>query len=336
MKNRRSFLMSTLAFIPVLDSILQPQFLGKRSKERAFVISTWDSGKEVNEAAFNLLNNGEKSIDAVEAAGTYIENQINCCVGLGGNPDREGKVTLDACIMDHKFQCGSVSFLERIKHPVSLARKVMEKTPHVMFVGKGAQNFAVREGFTLEEEKLSPDAEQNYKNWLIESKYKPVINIENKVPGVMPEGKFNHDTMGTLCLDQKGNLAGMCTTSGMAFKMHGRVGDSPIIGGGLYVDGKTGAATATGQGEEVIRVCGTFMVVEYLKQGKSPEQACRLVIKRIIDIDPEKAKSFQVGFIALTKNGEFGTYSIHPGFSYAVTLQNGITEVRYSDSFFKN
>lgn len=335
MNNRRNFLLSTMTFLPILGSVLKSQPTGKKSKEKAYVISTWDSGKEVNEAAFRLLDRGAKAIDAAEEAGIYIENQINCCVGLGGNPDREGKVTLDACIMDHKFQCGSVSFLERIKHPVSVARKVMEKTPHVMLVGKGAQKFALEEGFTLEEEKLSSDAEESYKNWLIESKYKPVINIENQVPDKLPSGKFNHDTMGTLCLDHEGDLAGMCTTSGMAFKMHGRVGDSPIIGSGLYVDGKTGAATGSGQGEEVIRVCGTFMIVEYLKQGKSPDQACRLVIKRIIDINPDKAKSFQVGFIAMTKKGEFGAFSIHPGFSYAVTLQNGTTEVRESDSFFK-
>lgn len=298
--------------------------------KKARVLSTWDSGYQVNLAAWNVLNKQGNALDAVEQAGIYIENEINCCVGLGGNPDRDGKVTLDACIMDHRFQCGSVAFLERIKHPVSVARRVMEKTPHVMLVGKGAQKFAIEQGFALEKEELSPDAKTSYNNWLKESKYKPEINIENK----KVSGPFNHDTMGTLCLDSKSQLAGMCTTSGMAFKLHGRVGDSPIIGSGLYVDGQYGAATGSGQGEEVIRTCGTFAIVEYIRSGMSPLDACKAVIKRIVDIDNAKAKTFQVGFIALDKQGRFGAFSIHPGFSYAITWEDGQTEVKVAESYF--
>ncbi len=176
------------------------------------------------------------------------EASQNCCVGLGANPDREGNVTLDACIMDEFFNCGSVAFLERIKHPISVARRVMEKTPHVMLVGEGLNNLLLPKDFHLSLTKLSPEAQKAYDQWLKNSQYKPVINIENK---------SNHDTIGMVALDGNGNLSGSCTTSGMAFKMQGRMGDSPIIGAGLYVDNEIGACVATGQGEEVIRIAGS-------------------------------------------------------------------------------
>lgn len=318
--------MGALPLLPFFSHYKNQGLPGKKAK----ILSTWDSGYQVNLEAWKVINKQGTALDAVEQAGIHVENEISCCVGLGGNPDRDGKVTLDACIMDHRFQCGSVSFLERIKHPVSLARRVMEKTPHVMLVGKGAQKFAIEEGFPLEKEELSPDAKKNYENWLKESKYNPEINIENK----KTTGSFNHDTMGTICLDNKSQLAGMCTTSGMAYKMHGRVGDSPIIGSGLYVDGQHGAATGSGQGEEVIRTCGTFAIVECIRGGKTPLEACKSVINRIVDIDNEKAKKFQVGFIALDKNGRYGAYSIHPGFSYAITWEDGKTEIKMAKSYF--
>jgi len=245
-------------------------------------------------------------------------------VGLGANPDRDGKVTLDACIMDDAFNCGSVACLERIKHPISVARRVMEKTPHVMLVGEGAQQFAVAEGFPLEEDKLSPDAEKNYKEWLKKSEYKPIINIENKgtthvaAPSRLPNGEWNHDTIGMVAMDAAGNLSGSCTTSGMGFKMKGRLGDSPIIGAGLYVDNEVGACTATGQGEDVIRVAGAHTVIEFMRQGMSPEKACKKAIERIVKIKGEKVKDIQVAFLALSKKGKIGAYAIHPGFTYAV------------------
>lgn len=304
-------------------------------QKRAVVISTWDSGLAVNKIAQKALSEGDLAIDAVEKAGIFIENEISCCVGLGGNPDRDGRVTLDACIMDHLFNCGSVSFVERIKNPVSLARRVMDKTPHVMLAGAGAVQFALSEGFSLESGELSADAKEAYEKWKKTSKYEPVINIENIMPKKLPDGSLNHDTMGTICRDKDNRLAGMCTTSGMAFKMHGRIGDSPIIGSGLFVDGKIGAATASGQGEEVLRVCGTHAVVELLKAGKKPKDACRKVIERIVEINPEKAKNFQVGFIALTKNGQWGAYSVQPGFSYAVTFEDSTSEVLMAESYFQ-
>lgn len=315
---------------------------------KPLVISTWDSGKTANQAAWAVLQQGGRALDAVEQAGIAIENELSCCVGLGGNPDRDGHVTLDACIMDERFNCGSVVFLERIKHPISVARRVMETTPHVLLAGEGAQQFALANGFVLEPDSLSADADRTYREWLKKSEYKPVINIENQpkakaskkgngpfAPTYFDDGTSNHDTMGTLALDATGNLSGMCTTSGMAFKMRGRVGDSPIIGAGLYVDNEVGAVTCSGQGEEVIRMCGSHSVIEFMRQGKTPEEACRLVVERIVRRDPERAKAFQVGFIALSKAGEIGTYSVQPDFSYTVTADGINTVTNKSRSYFR-
>lgn len=292
------------------------------------VISTWDAGLAANKGAWEILSTNGRALDAVEAGVRVTESSLNCCVGLGANPDRDGFVTLDACIMDEKGNCGSVGFLERIKHPISVARRVMEKTPHVMLVGIGAQKFAVSEGFPLEEQKLSDDAKHAYEEWLKKSEYKPVINIENSgkargghgpfAPAQLDNGQWNHDTIGMVALDAAGNLSGSCTTSGMGFKMRGRLGDSPIIGAGLFVDNEVGAVTATGQGEDVIRICGSHTVVEAMRHGLSPEQACKLAVERIIRIKGEKAKEIQVAFIALNKKGETGSFAIQKGFSYAL------------------
>jgi N4-(beta-N-acetylglucosaminyl)-L-asparaginase len=288
------------------------------------VISTWDAGINANKGAWNILGAGGKAIDAVEAGVMVTESEQSCCVGLGANPDRDGFVTLDASIMDEHANCGSVAFLERIKHPISVARRVMEKTPHVMLAGLGAQQFAIAEGFPLEEQKLSGDAKKSYQDWLKKSEYKPVINIENSkghgpfAPETTGSGEFNHDTIGMVAMDTFGNLCGSCTTSGMAFKMRGRVGDSPIIGAGLFVDNEIGAATATGQGEDVIRICGSHTVVELMRQGLSPKEACRNAVERIIRIKGASAKSIQVAFIALNKKGEIGAFAVQKGFSYAV------------------
>ncbi|MEK7200211.1 MAG: isoaspartyl peptidase/L-asparaginase, partial [Bacteroidota bacterium] len=215
---------------------------GKAAVRKPIVISTWDAGIEANKAAWKVLRSGGRALDAVEQGVMVTEASRNCCVGLGANPDRDGYVTLDSCIMDEKANCGSVAFLERIKHPVSVARRVMEKTPHVMLVGSGAQQFAIEEGFPLESSKLSEEAERDYQNWLKKSEYKPVINIENTrkqtafAPIKYDNGEWNHDTIGMVAMDAAGNLSGSCTTSGMGFKMRGRLGDSPIIGAGLFVD----------------------------------------------------------------------------------------------------
>ena len=284
------------------------------------VLSTWNEGEAANKGAWEVLGRGGNALDAVEAGVKITEASRNCCVGLGANPDRDGYVTLDASIMDHQWNCGAVAAIERIKHPISVARRVMEKTPHVLLVGTGAQQFAVAEGFPLEPEVLSPEAKHAYDEWLKKSEYKPVINIENSgnKPGGagVPTGKDNHDTIGMIAMDTTGNLSGSCTTSGMAFKMRGRVGDSPIIGAGLFVDNEVGAVTSTGQGEDVIRMCGSHSVVEYMRQGMSPEEACKAAVEKIARIKGPKAKDIQVAFIAINKKGETGAYALQPGFTY--------------------
>jgi isoaspartyl peptidase/L-asparaginase-like protein (Ntn-hydrolase superfamily) len=270
------------------------------------VLSTWNFGMNANREAWKILTSGGRALDAVEAGARFVEADPSVqTVGYGGYPDRDGHVTLDSCIMDEHGNCGSVAFLEHIKHPVSVARMVMEKTPHVMLVGEGALQFALANGFKKENLLIEP-SEKAWKEWLKKAQYKPVVNIEN------------HDTIGIVALDGKGNLSGACTTSGLAFKMRGRVGDSPIIGAGLYVDNEVGAATATGVGEEVIRIVGCHLVVELMRQGHSPAEACRMAVGRIVQKNPEKAKQVQVGFLALNKQGEYGAYCLQPGFTYAV------------------
>lgn len=315
-----------------------PSLKGTNSsnKIQPIVASTWDAGLRANVAAWTVLKNGGTALDAVEQGVMVTESEINCCVGLDANPDRDGIVTLDASIMDHDFNCGSVAFLERIKHPISVARKVMEKSPHVFLVGAGAQAFALANGFTLESGALSEQAKKNYKEWLKSSNYKPIINVEKNqsvayldpafnAPKKLSDGNWNHDTIGMIAMDQFGNLSGSCTTSGAGFKMRGRVGDSPVIGAGLYVDNEVGAVVATGQGEDVIRVAGASAVVEWMRQGKSPEEACRLVVDKVNRIKKEKAKEIQVCFVAINKQGQVGAYSLQKGFNYSVHNQAGNT-----------
>ncbi|MEY3435770.1 MAG: hypothetical protein RL335_226 [Bacteroidota bacterium] len=285
------------------------------------IISTWDFGRFANRMSWKTLLDGGSALDAVEKGiNVAEEDEQNQTVGKGGLPDREGHVTLDACIMDQYSNCGSVMGLENITHAISVARKVMEKTPHVILIGDGAYQFAIENGFKKENLLLAP-AEKAWKDWLKTSKYEPKMNIENqlyrKQPS-MPGGKDNHDTIGLIAMDAKGNICGGCSTSGMAFKMRGRVGDSPVIGAGLFVDNEVGAATSTGVGEEVIRCVGSHLVVELMRNGYSPEEACKEAVMRIVKKSPEKSKNIQVGFLALNKRGEYGAYALQPGFSFAV------------------
>ena len=325
--DRRKFLQLPLAGAPILLAgktfAQQREVMSTLKVKTPTVVSTWDSGVTANNAAWPILHKGGRALDAVEAGGRASEAEPSFCVGLAAWPDRDGNVTLDSCIMDGNGDIGAVSFLERIKHPVSVARRVMETTPHVLLSGEGAQKFALANGFPLEDGKLSPDAEKEWKKWLEKSKYKPEANIENRramaPPYFFEDGTANHDTMATVAMDFKGKLAGMVTTSGLAFKMRGRVGDSPIIGAGLFVDNEVGAATSSGVGEEVIRICGSHTVIEQMRFGRTPEQACREAIRRIVKRDPAKARDIQVGFLALSKTGEVGAFSIAKGFTYAVT-----------------
>ncbi len=316
-KSRRDFIkLSALgaAAVPLnvfskneFDLILSPQ-------NKPIVLSTWNFGLKANEAAWEVLKNNGRALDAVEAGVKVPEGDpMQRTVGLGGRPDRDGRVTLDACIMDELSNIGSVASLEYISHPISVARAVMEKTPHVMLVGDGALQFALSQGFK-KESFMNEQTKNEWKEWLKKNDYKPVVNIEN------------HDTIGMIAMDSAGNLSGACTTSGMAYKMHGRVGDSPIIGAGLYVDNEIGAATATGHGEEVIRIAGSHLVVELMRHGNSPKDACKLAVERIMKLQllrNKNLKDIQVGFIALNKKGEYGAYCLQSGFNYAVNDNTG-------------
>ena len=309
MSTRRSFLKLGTSGGLLSGSVLSAcaQESTRTLVNKPIVISTWIDGIAANEAAWGVLSAGGRALDAVEQGVRVTESDKgNQTVGIGGRPDQNGFVTLDACIMDEKGDCGSVAFLQDIEHPISVARKVMEETPHVMLVGKGALDFAVAQGFERTD-LLTPESEEEWQKWLEEApdEVKAEINVEN------------HDTIGMIALDQDGNLSGSCTTSGAAYKLHGRVGDSPIIGAGLYVDNEVGGACATGWGEAVIRIVGSHLVVEFMRQGHHPEEACRLAVERVIAKNPDY-EEIQVGFLALNKNGEYGSYCIQPGFNFAV------------------
>lgn len=330
MQDRRHFLKAAAlsAAALSLDGVSSPSHAApyvKGTKSKPIVLSTWDFGRAANLAAWEILKNGGRALDAVEAGVKVPEaDPNNHTVGYSGNPDRDGHVTLDACIMDELGNCGSVAALENIVHAISVARAVMEKTPHVMLVGEGAQQFALSQGFK-KEHLLTPESEKAWKEWLKTSEYKPVMNIENSSykettfnPLKLPGNVYNHDTIGMVAIDAQGNLSGACTTSGMAYKLHGRVGDSPIIGAGLYVDNEVGAATSTGVGEEVIRIVGSHLVVELMRQGYSPENACKEAVTRIVKKNAARAKGLQVGFLAVNKKGQYGAYCLQKGFNYAV------------------
>jgi N4-(beta-N-acetylglucosaminyl)-L-asparaginase len=309
--DRREFLRKTALGAALGTTILEgcapaEQSANTATPIRPVALSTWDHGQPANEAAWEILNAGGRALDAVETGVRVPEGDPEVMtVGYGGYPDRYGRVTLDASIMDEDGGCGSVAFLQHIKHPISVARQVMEKTPHVMLVGEGALDFALANGFERED-LLTPEARSAWELWTANNgEVTPMINIEN------------HDTIGMLTLDQAGDLSGACTTSGAAFKYHGRVGDSPIIGAGLYVDNEVGAATSTGWGEAVIRAVGCFLVVELMRQGHSPAMACEMAVERVISKNPDW-RNIQVGFLALNKDGEHGSFCIAPGFTYAL------------------
>ena len=305
---RRDFLVNSSAAGLGVAVSSKLQSASSLQKPKPIVISTWDFGMRANEVAWKVIKRGGRSLDAVEQGVRLIESDPDeQSVGLGGLPDRDGHVTLDACIMNEYGDCGSVAFLRNIKNPISVARKVMEDTPHVMLVGKGAENFAYSKGFK-KHNLLTEESKKVWNKWLLTSEYQPVINIEN------------HDTISMLAIDQGGRLSGACTTSGLAYKMHGRVGDSPIIGAGLFLDADVGGACATGLGEAVIRTAGSAMIVEAMRHGASPQMACKTIVERIRK-KHSTINDFQVGFIAVNRSGEHGAYSVQKGFSYAVRVE---------------
>ena len=309
--NRRSFIKSTgVASLGIGLNINKTFSNSIKQINKPIVVATWDV-KNATKKAWEILSTNGNSLDAVEQ-GCRVEeaNENGQSVGIGGLPDREGNVTLDACIMDYMGNCGSVVYLKDIKHAISVARLVMEKTPHVMLAGDGAKKYALSTGFK-EENLLTEKSKKDWIAWKKEEEYKPIINIEN------------HDTIGMLAIDENQNISGACTTSGLAYKMQGRVGDSPIIGSGLFIDNEIGGAVATGLGEEVIKTVGSFLVVELMRQGYSPDQACKIAIERIVKKPRSNYKNFQVGYVALNKMGQTGSYSIQNGFSITRFDNNG-------------
>lgn len=308
-----------LAINPLKSQAQSPENLAPKTDD-PIVISTWIHGMEANAGAWTVLENGGSALDAVQKGVAVTESDMNNrSVGLAGRPDRDGHVTLDACIMDHDSRCGSVAFLEEIQHPIDVARAIMDKTPHVMLVGEGAQKWALENGFEkVDFEVPIPEVQKDYENWLVKSEYKTGVNVEN------------HDTIGMLALGADGRMAGACTTSGMAYKIRGRVGDSPIIGAGLFIDGDVGGATATGVGEAMIRTAGCSAVVESMRRGASPEEACYDIVQRILKKHPG-VNGMQVGFLAMNTQGEYGGYSVYNGFNYALRTkeQNEMVDAKY-------
>ena len=271
------------------------------------ILSTWEHGLPANDVAWKVLQNGGSAMDAAEAGAKVPEaDPTSTSVGFGGLPDEQGNVTLDACVMDSDGNAGSVAFLQNIKHPVSVARKVMEETKHVMLVGEGARQFAVSHGFE-EIDLLTDESKMAWEKW------------KKKRREMMPHE--THDTISVLVQDKNGDLTGACTTSGWAYKMHGRVGDSPIIGAGLFVDNEIGCAAATGLGEEVIKTTGSFLVVELMRQGYDPTAACEEALNRVIKKHNGNL-DFQIAYIAIRKDGKIGSACIKDGFEYAL-LQKG-------------
>ena len=307
---RRKFLMAGLASAASPMVFAKSKML-RKNKNNPIILSTWNFGLPANEVAIKALSDGGNAMDAAEAGARHAESdEQNNSVGYGGLPDENGNVTLDACVMDSNGNAGSVAFIQNIKHPVSVARKVMEETKHVMLVGEGAREFAVSKGFK-EIDLLTAKSKKEWKKWLKERRE------------MTPHE--THDTISVLVQDKNGDLAGACTTSGWAYKMHGRVGDSPIIGAGLFVDNEVGSAAATGLGEEVIKTTGSFLVVELMRQGYSPNEACSEALNRVIKAHNGNP-DFQIGYIALRKDGEAGAACLKWSFDYALA-KNGVNKL---------
>ena len=325
--NRRKFLdksylgLSTMLVAPETIIGLGNKGTSSISKNsETYAISTWNVSK-ANMIAGRALERGCSAIEAVVKGVAYEEsNLLNTTVGKGGSPDRDGVVSLDACVMNHTGNCGAVLAVENITHVAALAKEVMEKTPHVILAGKGARQFAIKQGYKPEN-LLTQQSKKAWEKWLKNGNYQPEINVEN------------HDTIGMICCDNTGNLSGACTTSGLAYKMSGRVGDSPIIGSGLFIDNNVGGAVATGLGEEVIKTVGSFLIVELMRGGLSPQKACEEAVNRILEKQNGKP-NFQVAYLATNKNGEVGAFSIQKGFSYTF-YKNKLNKNIPSNSIYK-
>ncbi|MBB76700.1 MAG: glycosylasparaginase [Planctomycetaceae bacterium] len=283
---------------------LKPKKLVPGATTSPMVISTWDFGVRANKKAIEVLATGGTALDAVQQGVMVVESDPTVTsVGYGGLPNAAGVVELDASIMDGSdLECGAVAGLSGFENPISVARKVMEETPHVLIVGSGARQFALSKGFQ-ERDLLTEQSRKAWQAWRANQKEKRQID--------------DHDTIGMVAVDQRGQMAAACTTSGLAWKIPGRVGDSPLVGHGLYCDSDVGGAAATGIGEEIVKVCGSYQVVEYMRQGVHPQDAVKRVLQRVLDRQPDKPDRW-VGFVALRRDGEVGYASTNTGFQVAV------------------
>jgi len=286
-------------------------------------LSTWKHGFHPNQVTFDALQSGKTALDAVELGAQYCESDLACMsVGRGGLPDATGEVTLDASIMDHDGNCGSVAFVRNYEHVISIARRVMEKTPHVMLAGEGAEQFAQQQGF-VKTDLLTEKAKSLWQQWMRQPD-KLHVRLRRAEEGeqeyVFVHVEDSHDTIGILAMDSAGHLAGACTTSGLAFKMHGRVGDSPIIGAGLYVDGAVAAAVATGDGELMMRACSAFSIVEWVRQGIEPSEACERAIARVRR-DKHLTDDMQCGLMVIRVDGAWAARGLRPGFQLAAASE---------------
>lgn len=295
------------------------------------MLSTWSFGHVGNGAGMPILLAGGSALDAVVAGATAVENDPSVdSVGVGGLPDASGRVSLDACVMTNPDRCGSACFVRSYANVAQIARAVMEKTIHVMLAGDGAEEFAAREGFAKHpSDLLTEQSRSAYASWLkehpggvskagLKQGYVPPMNVEERYKEARQVSEPSHDTVCLLARDQRGQLAGVCTTSGLGFKVPGRVGDSPIIGHGLYVDQEAGGASCTGNGELVMGICGSFLAVELMRQGRTAAEAAIEVIRRVAKrytIEP----SHQVAIITMRSDGDWASASLRPGFSHCIS-----------------
>ena len=272
-------------------------------------VSTWAFGQVANETGMRSLTADGSLLDAIEMGIRAIESDASYhSVGFGGTPNADGVVQLDACIMDHRYNAGSVAAIEEIAHPISVARMVMERTKHVMLAGAGARKFALEQGMEAIA-MLTEDRRQKWETWL---KTQEEMSLDE-----------SHDTIALVARSADGTLSGGCSTSGWGYKLAGRVGDSPIIGSGLYVDGQVGAAGATGLGENVMRYCGSFLVVDLMARGASPQEACIETVLTMGRKDPLPLKEMSLNFVAVDRHGRHGGAGSDAGFQYSVTTREG-------------
>lgn len=323
--DRRKFIKASsvaVAGTPIASRVINANTQDEPQKPtRPAVIATWPFGKPACELAIKTAKS-KSMLDGIEQGIRIVEADVsNASVGIGGIPNADGVVELDACIMAGPgHRAGSVAGIQNIVHPISVARRVMEKTKHVLLVGEGAKKFAIAQGFEQKELTTAKQREQ-WEAW----KKK---NQQDDEPKKIDEDQ--HDTIAMVGIDKKGDVYGGCSTSGLGYKMPGRVGDSPILGSGLYVDNAVGGAGATGVGENVMRFCGSFLIVEFMRAGLKPTAACEKAIRRIAEMDPLRVDQLDINFIAINKQGEMGAAGTSKGFKYAFADQenSGVVEAK--------